>query len=139
MNLEKMLVWLSLARHLIKLHFLFFKSGAHLGSSEGSGLLFKMAHPTESPAVKLYTQLAGALHPGSPEESELWKVMVTKYGPKSEWPEARHRLVEDSLLTILGSFWRRFVVRLAGYPYRLALLVHSELGEEDGGRDARHS
>ena len=126
----KMLIWLAVGRYMVRMHFAFFKAGAHLGSVEGSGTLLNMTKPRESRARRLLAFMGQALHSNSHEELEMFKVMFM-WCPVSSWPADLRDMADGAILTVMGNFWRRFVLRLERFPYRLATLTDTMLPEED--------
>ncbi|CAK0826756.1 unnamed protein product [Prorocentrum cordatum] len=72
-------------------------------------------------------QLSSAFDPAAAGHYDLWRLPLALHGPLASWPGEVLREAGAIVHVFTGSFYRRFDIRLSGYPWRLMRLVDASL------------
>lgn len=122
-TVPKLTIWVSLARGVMDLHFVLFKRGALVGRhATDESALFQLCHKPGNPVATAICDLSTCFIAGS-AGAAIWKMAVTLMGDPSFWNARLLQLAVTSRNCLLGNLWRRFVVRLRSWPWRLAYIV----------------
>ena len=133
----KMLVWMALGTPLQILHFHLFKCGSVGGKdSDGHNALFDCISFPRSMPLKIMQKIGLSLRPGTAEEAETWGLTTSYFGLPFSWDQAQKKQASTCAWRILGNLYRRFVVRLHAWPWRLAGMVDSRLSNDERAKVA---
>ena len=133
----KMLVWMALGTPLQILHFQFFKCGSVGGKdSDGHNALFDCISFPRSRPLKIMQKIGLSLRLGTAEEAETWGLTTSFFGLPFSWDQAQKKQASTCAWRILGNLYRRFVVRLHAWPWRLAGMVDSRLSNDERAKVA---
>ena len=118
-----LLVWLSVSGPLMGLHYYLFKHGPHRLDQDAPGAFFSLCLLHQSRAVQLFSLLARSFSTQASAYHEVWRLALAFLGEKSLWSPELVEAAEGHILHTMGQLFSRFILRLHGWPYRLAGLL----------------
>ena len=121
----RLIIWLAVCSPMMHLHYHLFSRCAHLGGLVGSDVLFRLANPAKSLAVAKLSLLFRSLVSNSIAFYEIWGLVNQSQGGRhpTEWPQRVLKLAHISIVSIMGSLWRRFIYIFTTYPLCLVMMA----------------
>ncbi len=130
----KFLVWICVAKQVMRVHYLLFSRGRELGA--GAGTLFHVCCPSKSVALEVVCRLCAKA--GDACFSEMWGAAQKRIDEDlKKWPTEVLTRACNSAVLAAGSLWRRFVWKFQGWPWRLCILVDQDSTAEERMEVAR--
>ena len=116
-------LWISIASHVMPLHYKFFKAGRRASEKKQYRLelLMDMCQSKRSPAAKIVAQLKTML---MPEESPTdfkkhWRYMISLLGPVEQWPDDLRSKAYSWVCILIRGVHRRLVFFFMRWPWLL--------------------
>ena len=133
-TLPTLLVWISIAQHVMKLHFALFRDSTSMRSDKVTSPVFEFADPSRSRARKAIAALTAML---GPEQGNTgWQVLCDRWGAR--WPSGAANKARSGLLLVYGQLWRRLVWFFERPPWRWAKICDESISLEELGDAKLH-
>ena len=133
-TLRSVLIWCCVGQHAMKLHFNLFATGSihPRVSDDKKPALFRLAGIRESKAVEVMSILFASFFSWAGVRQEaVWGLAEAFYGPMAEWSHDMCRQATTAVNRVVGNLWRRFYVRLRGWPWKLIRYCDDSLSEAE--------
>ena len=136
----KLLVWLCISQHIMRLHFYLFRDASSMEFKSDDGRqppIFDFADTSRSRASVALSGLMALMFPDLPGQSSSgWGVMFGRHGV--DWPSGCADLARKGLMLVMGNLWRRLVWYFRRPPWRWAKIVNPAVPMEEGGSAFKH-
>ena len=131
LTMRNLLIWCCIGQQAMRLHFHLFAHGS-INVAKDKAALFRLCSLRDSRALQVIRILSTSFFSWSPAAKEvIWGLAESFYGPMSSWDEDMCEVATSSLNKVIGNLWRRFFVRLRGWPWKLCRYVDEKLPEEE--------
>ncbi|CAK0827865.1 unnamed protein product, partial [Prorocentrum cordatum] len=122
---QRLVLWVAVAAVGMRFHYACFKRGSLHGWLDPKGSA--LSSFCKSVVFDTLAQLSSAFDPAAAGHYDLWRLPLALHGPLASWPGEVLREADAIVHVFTGSFYRRFDIRLSGYPWRLMRLVDASL------------
>lgn len=119
-TLDTLVVLVCVAKPVIELLYYLFKNGSI--NPNGAPAMFRCCQLATSRVVRMFTKLANGFDKRRVGHG-TWDLAVALWGDMSTWPKERLKCCTISASIVMGNLWRRFVVRLRTWTWRLCLTI----------------
>ncbi|CAK0829920.1 unnamed protein product, partial [Prorocentrum cordatum] len=122
---QRLVLRVAVAAVGMRFHYACFKRGSLHGWLDPKGSA--LSSFCKSVVLDTLAQLSSAFDPAAAGHYDLWRLPLALHGPLASWPGEVLREADAIVHVFTGSFYRRFDIRLSGYPWRLMRLVDASL------------
>lgn len=131
-TLSTLLIWVSVGRLVMVIHYELFQCGTlNRTDKDGKTALQKCIDMMKSRPLRILCKLAKSLDVGTAEHQEIWPLFESFLGPINATGRNLAALCTAAVHRAVGNLWRRFVVRLRSWPWRLSLLLSDQLSHDE--------
>ena len=125
---QKLLIWACVARPTLTLHYELLKHGSIKAmTTDERPSMWTAVRMKDSVAVRVLCQLSLCFDTSSTKCDETWGIVIDLHGGFDDWGHQLSKLATWSAHRVAGQLWRRFIVRLRTWPWRLAGVVDVKL------------
>ena len=125
---QKLLIWACVARPTLTLHYELLKHGSIKAmTTDERPSMWTAVRMKDSVAVRVLCQLSLCFDTSSTKCDETWGIVIDLHGGFDDWGHQLSKLATWSAHRVAGQLWRRFIVRLRTWRWRLAGVVDVKL------------
>ena len=117
LTLPSLLVFLTVCRPVLKLHYSLFKYAQQSPQGTKKSMLFNLCNFKESRVVHIISELTSML-----DDSDVWAPLKAHCGEISQWPLGLWKNARNCILQLIASLERRLVWVFQKYPWKLVPL-----------------
>ena len=131
LTLRKLLMWCCVGQQAMRVHFHLFAHGS-INVKPDEAALFRLCSLRDSRALEVISILGRSLFSWAPASATaVWGLANAFYGPMSSWDPGICEVATATVNKVIGNLWRRFFVRLRGWPWNLIRYCDEGLSLEE--------